>query len=66
MNLVSEEALTVEVEPLTKTAYDRIMVKPYSKGVKAERSNGRILFTLKENGGYVLELGRLSRTSVYL
>lgn len=56
VNLVSNEDVTIEVEPLTKTAYNRIMVKPYSRGVKAEKANGRILFTLRENGGYVLEL----------
>ena len=56
VNLVADEQVTIEVEPLTKTAYERIMVKPYSKGVKAEKVGGRVAFTLKENGGYVLEL----------
>ncbi len=56
VNLVSDEELKIEVEPLTKTAYERIMVKPYSKGVKAEKVGGRVAFTLKTNGGYVFEL----------
>ncbi len=56
VNLVSDEDVTLEVEPLTKTAYDRIMLKPYSKGVKVEKKGDRLVFTLKENGGYVLEL----------
>lgn len=54
--MISDEEINLEVEPLTKTAYERIMIKPYSKGVKAEKRNGRIVFSLKENGGYVLEL----------
>ncbi len=56
VNLVSDEEIKIEVEPLTKTAYNRILVKPYSKGVKTEKVGGRIAFTLKENGGYVFEL----------
>ena len=56
VNLVCDEEIKIEVEPLTKTTYNRIMVKPYSKGVKAEKVGGRVAFTLKENGGYVFEL----------
>ena len=56
VNLVSDEAIELSVEPLTKTAYQRIMLKPYAKGVKPEVKDGKICFTLKENGGYVLEL----------
>ncbi len=56
INLISDEEVKIEVEPLTKTAYQRIMVKPYSKGVKPEKVGGRVEFTLKENGGYVFEL----------
>lgn len=54
INLVSDEELKIEVE--TTLTYKRIMVKPYSKGVKATEGNGRIKFTLKENGYFVLEL----------
>lgn len=56
VNLVSDEDIAIEVEPLSKTTYERIMVKPYSKEVKTEKVGGRVAFTLKENGGYVFEL----------
>ncbi len=56
VNIVSDEAFEVEIEPLTKTAYERIMVKPYAKNVSAEKKGNRIAFTLKENGGYIFEL----------
>ena len=56
VNLISDEKIDIEVEPLTKTAYERLMLKPYAKGVKAEVEDGKICFTLCENGGYVLEL----------
>lgn len=56
VNLIADEEIRIEVEPLTKTAYERIMVKPYSKGIETEQINNRIVFTLKENGAYVLEL----------
>ena len=56
VNLITDEEIRIEVEPLTKTAYERIMVKPYSKGIKTEQINNRIVFTLKENGAYVFEL----------
>lgn len=54
VNLVSDEPLRIEV--VSARPYKRIMVKPYSKGVKAEEKEGRISFTLRENGQYVLEL----------
>lgn len=56
VNLVSDEAIELAVEPLTKTAYSRIMLKPYARGVETAVKDGKICFTLKENGGYVLEL----------
>lgn len=56
VNLVSDEEITVEVEPLSKKAFDRVMLKPYSKGVRTQVSDGVISFTLKESCGYVLEL----------
>jgi hypothetical protein len=46
----------LQVQPLTKTAYERIMVKPYSKGVTPIKKGDRIVFTLKQNGGYAFEL----------
>ena len=56
VNLISDEEIKIEVEPWKKKEYKRIMLKPYSKAVKTERAGDRIAFTLKENGGYVLEL----------
>ena len=56
INLVSDEDVELTVEPLTKTEYSRVMLKPYDLGVNPKVSDGRISFTLKENGGYVLEL----------
>ena len=56
VNLISDEEIKIEVEPLKKKEYKRIMLKPYSKAVKTERAGDKIAFTLKENGGYVLEL----------
>ncbi len=56
VNLVADEAVTLEVEPLTKPVNGKIMIKPYSKGVKPRAVGGRIVFTIPENGGYVLEI----------
>lgn len=56
VNLISDEEIKIEVEPLTKTAFNRIMLKPYSKGVKVEKVGNRVAFTLTLNGGYALEL----------
>ena len=56
VNLVSDEEIELSVEPLTKTAYERIRIKPLDRGVSFERTEDRISFRLKENGGYVLEL----------
>ena len=56
VNLVSDEAIEIEVEPLTKTAYERVMLKPYSKGVEVTKKENRLVFTIEVNGGYVLEL----------
>ena len=56
VNIVADEAFHLEIEPLTKTAYQRIMVKPYSKGIKPTKKGERIALRLSENGGYVLML----------
>ena len=56
VNLVSDEELKIEVEPLTKKADGKIMVKPYSKGIKTKREDNRIVFSLRENGAYVFEI----------
>ncbi len=54
VNLVSDEEIRVEV--VASNQYERVMVKPYSKGIRTEEKEGKICFTLKENGQYVLEL----------
>ena len=56
VNLVSDEEIEITVEPLTKTAYERIMIKPYAKNVSYRKEGEKIIFSLKENGGYILEL----------
>jgi len=56
VNLVSDEEIEVAVEPLTKTACERIMIKPYAKGIRHEKKGDHIIFKLIENGGYLFEL----------
>ena len=56
VNLISDEEIEIAVEPLTKTAYERIMIKPYAKNIQYSKQGEKIVFTLKENGGYILEL----------
>jgi len=56
VNLVSNEEITVEVEPLTKNADGKVMVKPYSKGIQTKKIDNRIVFSLRENGAYVFEI----------
>lgn len=55
VNIVSDEELRLEV--LTDLPLDRVLIKPYSKGICHQEGEGRISFTLKENGQYVLECG---------
>lgn len=56
VNLVSDEELCIEVEPLTKSVDGKVMVKPYSKEIKPQKLENKILFSIKEHGGYVLEI----------
>ena len=56
VNLVTDEDVELTVEPLTKKDYGKVMIKPYAKGVTPRTRDGMIAFTLRENGGYVLEL----------
>ena len=55
VNLVSDEELEVEVELLNP--HGRVMLKPYSKGVKFEEKDGRVSFKLSGNGDFVLMTG---------
>lgn len=56
INLVSDEAVNLTVESLTKSTDGRVMIKPYSKEILPEIDDKHISFTLKENGAYVLEI----------
>ncbi len=55
VNLVSDEAISLEIVPAEQN-FEKVMLKPYSKGVKAVKRGEKIAFSLSENGGYVLEL----------
>lgn len=56
VNIVSDEDVTLRVVP-TKTKYDRILIKPYSKNVVPTKTpKNEIIFTLKSHGGYTLNL----------
>jgi hypothetical protein len=37
VNIISDEEIEIEVEPLTKTAYERVMIKPYNKGIEHKK-----------------------------
>lgn len=55
VNLVSDEALKIEV--ISCIPHERVLLKPYSKGIKHTEEDGKISFTLEENGQLVLECG---------
>ncbi len=54
INLVGEGEITLSVE--AKKAHSRVMLKPYSRAIKAQERDGKIVFTLPSVGHYVLEL----------
>lgn len=54
VNLIGDEALTVEVT--AKRSFQKVMIKPYSKGVDYRVSGGKITFRLQENGSFLLAL----------
>ena len=54
INLVGEGSVTLSVK--AKKAHSRVLVKPYSKGIKPVEKDGEIILTIPENGYYVLEL----------
>lgn len=56
VNIVSDETITVEIEPKSKNIDGKIMIKPYSKAIQWERVGDRIRFQLTENGGYVFQI----------
>jgi len=53
VNLVSDEPLRLEVT--ANRPYQKILIKPYSKAVAFRENDGKITFTLRETGQYVLE-----------
>ena len=60
VSLVSDEALELEVT--TPIAHERVIIKPYAKNITHEESDGKIRFTLSENGHYVLQLDNYHHT----
>ena len=57
VNIVADEDVAIQVEPLSEIAGKRVMLKPYSKGIAPEIEGGKISFVLNDAGGYVLEIG---------
>ena len=53
VNIVSDEEIKLEV--ISNIDHKRVLIKPYSKNIEHSENDGRIMFTLKENGQYVLE-----------
>lgn len=53
VNIVSDEELLIEV--MTELPHERVLIKPYSRGISHTEENGVISFSLKENGSFVLE-----------
>ncbi len=51
----ADEDVLLKVKP--KKSFDNALVRPLSKNVTLELENGEIVFTLKDTGSYVLELG---------
>lgn len=55
VNLVSDEALDIEIELLNP--HGKVMIKPYSKNVAFEQSGNRVCFKMEKNGDLVLMTG---------
>ena len=51
----ADESVTLKVKP--KKNFDKAWVRPLSKNIDLEIENSEIIFTLKDTGSYVLELG---------
>jgi hypothetical protein len=60
VSLVSDEVLHIEVA--TPLSYEKVIIKPYSKKVEHKSADGKIVFTLHENGHYVLQLDSYHHT----
>ncbi len=55
VNIVSDEETKVEV--ICQNPYETVRIKPYSKNIVPSERDGRICFTLPENGQFVLHTG---------
>ena len=53
VNIVSDEEIKIEV--ISRLEYKKAFIKPYSKNVECKEKDGKISFTLSQNGHYVLE-----------
>ncbi len=53
VNLISDEPLELVIT--TSLPHEKILLKPYSKGIVPTETAGEIRFTLPENGQFVLE-----------
>ncbi len=53
VNIVSDEEITLEV--IVNRKYEKILIKPYSKKIGFSEEGGRVRFSLRENGQFVLE-----------
>ena len=53
VNIVSDEEIKLEVIP--NIEHEKVLLKPYSKNIVPKEADGKISFTLTENGHYVLE-----------
>lgn len=53
VNLVSDEPVTLTIE--AKRPYDRVLVKPYSRGIVPGEKDGKITFTVPVDSQLVLE-----------
>ncbi len=53
VSLVSDEPITLTV--IANRPHEKILIKPYSKNIAHEKKDGKITFTLTENGHFVLE-----------
>ena len=59
VNTVSDEEINIEV--ISNIEHKRVLIKPYSKNIEHSETDGKIKFTIKENGQYVLECGSYHR-----
>lgn len=63
VNIVSDEAINIEV--VVNYEYKDVMIRPYSKEIKHTEEDGKVKFTLKENGHFVFACDDL-HNSLYI